>query len=111
MQSAEGKKLVSLSPRAIEKVKEILNKKTSPEMKRLNGLRVFAAKGCCSNQYGMALEDQAKSGDIEWNEDGISIYVDAQSAALLKGSRIDFVETAQGSGFKIDNPRADSSSC
>ena len=84
MQSSEANKIVFLSPRAIEKVKEILNNRTSPEVKKPNGLRVFATQGCCSNQYGMTLENQVKSGDIQWNESGISVYVDGKSAALLK---------------------------
>src|SRR5579863_2638245 len=65
--------------------------------------------GCSGYQYGMVLEKEAKSDDLSWSEGGINVYVDAQSAKLLQGASIDFVETVQGSGFKIDNPNAVSS--
>ncbi len=75
-----------------------------------NGLRIFVAPGGCSGyQYGMVLESDAKSDDISWSEGGINVYMDAQSAKLMEGAEIDFVETVQGSGFKINNPNAVSS--
>lgn len=101
MQTTE--KVVTLSPLAIERVKEFIQKDDS----EANGLRIFVAQGGCSGyQYGMVLERNAKSDDISWTESGINVYVDNQSARLLQGANIDFVETVQGAGFKIDNPNA-----
>ena len=100
-------RVVTLSPLAIERVKAFIakDKKTNS-----NGLRVFVMAGGCSGyQYGMVLENERKSDDITWSENGINVYVDRQSAQLLQGASIDFVETVQGSGFKIDNPNAVSS--
>jgi iron-sulfur cluster assembly protein len=57
----------------------------------------------------MILEKNAKSDDLSWSEDGINVYIDNQSAKLVQGANIDFVETVQGSGFKIENPNAVSS--
>ena len=100
-------KIVTLSPLAIERVKEFI---TKDKKANANGLRVFVMPGGCSGyQYGMVLENAAKSDDLSWSESGINIYVDMQSAKMLQGSHIDFVETVQGSGFKIDNPNAVSS--
>ncbi len=100
-------KVVTLSPLAIERVKYFIAKDTKI---KADGLRVFVMPGGCSGyQYGMVLENEAKGDDITWTESGIKVYVDNQSARLLQGSSIDFVETVQGSGFKIDNPNAVSS--
>lgn len=100
-------KVVTLSPFAIERVKSFIAKDTKIKP---NGLRVFVMPGGCSGyQYGMVLENEAKNDDITWLESGIKVYIDSQSARLLQGSSIDFVETVQGSGFKIDNPNAVSS--
>ncbi|HZW57136.1 MAG TPA: iron-sulfur cluster assembly accessory protein [Nitrososphaerales archaeon] len=99
-------RVVKLSPLAIERVKEFMAK----DKNKANGLRIFVAQGGCSGyQYGMVLENTVKSDDISWTESGINVYIDNQSARLLQGSNIDFVETVQGSGFKIDNPNAVSS--
>ena len=99
-------KVVNLSPLAIQRVKEFISK----DKTKANGLRIFVAQGGCSGyQYGMVLEDTAKSDDLTWTENGINVYIDNQSAKLIQGSQIDFVETVQGAGFKIDNPNAVSS--
>jgi iron-sulfur cluster assembly protein len=100
-------KIVTLSPLAIERVKSFIAK---DQKINANGLRIFVMPGGCSGyQYGMVLENEAKRDDISWSESGIKVYVDAQSAKLLEGASIDFVETVQGSGFKIENPNAVSS--
>ena len=100
-------RVVTITPLAIQRVKDFIAKDKSM---KADGLRVFVMAGGCSGyQYGMVLEDEAKSDDISWSESGIKVYVDKQSANLIQGSQIDFVETVQGSGFKIDNPNAVSS--
>ncbi len=99
-------KLVTLSPLAIERVKQFIDKDNSGA----DGLRVFVmAGGCSGHQYGMVLEKDAKSDDFTFEDGGVKVYIDNQSAKLLLGSNIDFVESVQGSGFKINNPNAVSS--
>lgn len=101
MQTTE--RILTMTPLAIERVKEFMAKDDS----QANGLRIFVMQGGCSGyQYGMVLEKNAKSDDLSWSENGINVYVDNQSAKLLQGANIDFVDTVQGSGFKIDNPNA-----
>jgi iron-sulfur cluster assembly accessory protein len=105
MQSST-QKIVTLSPLAIDRVKEFMAK----DKDQANGLRIFVAPGGCSGyQYGMVLERNARSDDICWTEGGINVYMDTQSAKLMEGANIDFVETVQGAGFKINNPNAVSS--
>lgn len=43
-------------------------------------------------------------GDIVAESLGVRVNLDPQSASRAAGIRIDYVETAQGGGFKIDNP-------
>ncbi|MGI0090167.1 MAG: HesB/IscA family protein [Nitrososphaerales archaeon] len=104
MQTTE--RIVAITPLALERVKEFLAKDND----HADGLRIFVMAGGCSGyQYGMVLERNAKSDDISWAESGVNVYIDNQSAKLLQGAKIDFVETVQGAGFKIDNPNAVSS--
>ena len=37
---------------------------------------------------------------------GVKVYVDGQSIALLQGSSIDYVDTLMGAGFTVNNPNA-----
>ena len=48
------------------------------------------------------------SGDNDFKVEtgGITLFIDRLSAGRANGSTIDFVETPEGSGIKIDNPNA-----
>jgi iron-sulfur cluster assembly protein len=75
------------------------------------GLRISVAGGGCSGmQYGMALEEAAKSDDVVVEIGSLKVFVDPYSAPLLKGVTVDFLDSMEGSGFKFDNPNA-SASC
>jgi iron-sulfur cluster assembly accessory protein len=70
------------------------------------GLRISAGAGCCSGpQYGMELASEPAEGDWVGEFGGIKVLVDSDSAALLEGVSIDYIETLQQSGFTITSPR------
>jgi iron-sulfur cluster assembly accessory protein len=95
--------VLTLSELASRKLTEILASQEQPAY----GLRVHAMPGCCSGpSYGMSLATGAAPGDWEGMFGGVKVVVDPESAALLAGAQIDFVETPQGSGFTIHNPSA-----
>ena len=58
------------------------------------------------SSYGMSLASEVGAGDWIGEFGGVKVLVDAESAPVLKGVRIDFVESLQGSGFSIENPNA-----
>ncbi|MBI3940651.1 MAG: iron-sulfur cluster insertion protein ErpA [Acidobacteria bacterium] len=98
--------MLSLTPTAVSKVKEIL----AQQAEGYEGLRVQVVGGGCSGfQYSMAFEHQSNGGDSVLDLDGLKIFVDPQSLTYLDGTEIDYVETLQGSGFKFNNPNAKSS--
>jgi iron-sulfur cluster assembly protein len=47
-----------------------------------------------------------EAGDWVGEFGGVKVLVDPESAKVLNGVRIDFVESLQGSGFAIQNPNA-----
>lgn len=95
--------MLQLTDRAIAKVKELL----ASEQKEGYGLRVLVQGGGCSGfQYGLTWENEQKDNDNVIDFDGLKVYVDAMSGMYMDGVKIDYVDTLQGSGFKIDNPNA-----
>ena len=73
-------------------------------------LRVAIEGGGCSGfQYGLGFDHGAQEGDLEFEQEGVKVVVDPFSAPYLKGATVDYLETIQESGFKIDNPNAVSS--
>ena len=97
---------VVVSESAASKISEIASK----EGKKDFGLRIAVVGGGCSGyQYGMAFEKEAQADDEVLTVNGLKIFVDPMSSMYLKGASIEYVESLQGAGFKIENPNAKSS--
>jgi iron-sulfur cluster assembly accessory protein len=95
--------MIQMTDKAVGKVKELL----SAEDKAGFGLRVAIHGGGCSGfQYGLTFENAEKPNDQILEFDGLKVYVDAMSGMYLDGVKIDYVDSLDGSGFKIDNPNA-----
>ena len=91
-----------ITNKAALKIKEVLKEK--------KGLRVEVIPGGCSGyMYNIATEDKINNDDKVIEEDNIKIIIDKESFELLKGSKLDYVDSLQGAGFKIHNPNAKSS--
>jgi iron-sulfur cluster assembly protein len=73
-----------------------------------HGVRVFVAGGGCSGMsYGMQIADEpASSEDLVFDDAGVKVIVDMGSHQYLDGASIDFDDSLQGGGFKINNPNA-----
>jgi iron-sulfur cluster assembly accessory protein len=94
---------LSLTDAAAKKLQELTREETNPEI----GLRVYVYSGGCSGyRYGMMLEDAPTPDDKILVEQGIRVYVDANSVSLLSGSQIDYIDTLMGAGFTVNNPNA-----
>ncbi len=99
--------LITLTPVAAQKVRELLAEE--PDGDSLV-LRVAIQGGGCSGfQYGLGFDSSSVEGDLELELEGVSVVVDPFSAPYLQGATIDFLNTIQESGFKIENPNAVSS--
>ena len=94
--------LVSLTPAAAAKVRSLMEQESD-----VNVLRVAIEGGGCSGfQYGLGFDRGAAEGDHEYEVEGVRVVVDPFSAPYLRGATVDYLETIQESGFKIDNPNA-----
>jgi iron-sulfur cluster assembly protein len=104
---ADNPGVVSLTPVAAAKVKELMAEE--PDAESLV-LRVAIQGGGCSGfQYGLGFDSGPAEGDLELSFEGVRVVVDPYSAPYLRGATIDFLNGLQESGFKIDNPNAVSS--
>lgn len=75
--------------------------------KPLTGLKIAVNSGGCSGlQYAMGLVDGAGDGDLTVECGPVNVYVAPDSAEILAGTVIDYVESLEGSGFTFDNPNA-----
>ena len=99
--------IVTITDKAAEKARNILTERGIEN----GALRVFVVSGGCSGyQYGMAIARSREDDDITIEASGVTLLVDAESAPLLDGAEVDYVEDLMKSGFTIFNPNA-SRSC
>ena len=99
--------MLDVTDLAAEKAKSLLVEKGFAD----GALRVFVVGGGCSGyQYGMALATEAEDGDMVIEKAGVRFLVDDESAPLLTGSRVDYIDDVMKQGFSITNPNA-SHSC
>ena len=72
-------------------------------------LRVFVQGGGCSGlQYGFEFDEQVQDGDTCVENQGVQLLIDPMSVQYLKGTLVDYVETAYAAGFSFSNPQAKS---
>jgi len=95
--------MLTVTDIATQKLNEIISQQEEPVV----GLRVHVFPGGCSGwSYGMSLAKETEEGDWVGEFGGVKVLVDPQSAQLLDGAQIDFLDTLQASGFTISNPNA-----
>src|SRR5687767_491403 len=99
----ESGSIVTVTDKAAEKAKAILADRGVEN----GALRVFVVSGGCSGySYGMAIARSREEDDIAIEASGITLLVDAESAPLLEGAEVDYVDDLMKSGFTIFNPNA-----
>lgn len=95
--------MIQLTVSAIAHLQSLLQSKNAGSG---TGLRLQIEKGGCAGmQYAMKL-DEPQAGDEVIAEGGVSVLVDSESAPFLRGCTLDYVESLNDSGFKIENPNA-----
>lgn len=72
-----------------------------------HGLRIAVRGGGCSGfEYALDFENEERENDWVYEQNGLTIYVDAVSARYLEGTTVDYVMGMAGAGFKFINPQA-----
>jgi iron-sulfur cluster assembly accessory protein len=98
--------MISLTPSAASALQSAISTSAS----QVKALRIAVETGGCSGyKYLMGLVAEGGPNDLVEATQGITVYVDPGSAALLNGTTIDFVVGLEGSGFAFNNPQAQSS--
>ena len=94
---------VEITEAAVAKVKELMKKQGIDDF----NLRIEVKPGGCAGySYDFSLDDEVKGNDIIIQKNEMKVTIDPASAEALKGAVIDYVETLNRSGFKVDNPNA-----
>jgi iron-sulfur cluster assembly accessory protein len=94
--------MITLTSGAIAKIKSILAERNEDA-----GLRISVVGGGCSGfQYQMTLDKKTHADDRIMEMEGLKVFVDTRSLLYLEGTKVDYVEDPNGSGFSFDNPNS-----
>ena len=82
MATEQSQKLITITPKAAEKIKEFM----AEETEKPQYLRVYVQGGGCSGlSYGMGFEKEAEEDDLTIEENGVKVLVDSMSQDHLQG--------------------------
>jgi iron-sulfur cluster assembly accessory protein len=108
----EMQPLIVLTPVAKEKLQQVM------EAEKSNGsflrIDVMEGGGCaCSGgyRYSLSLEERPGTSDLVEDVGGLKVMVNKGAAEIVRGSKIDYYETLQRTGFKIENPNIHAEAC
>jgi iron-sulfur cluster assembly protein len=94
--------MITFTDKGAEKVHEFLSSQSTDL--GTAGLRVGVRGGGCSGfQYALAFDSQ-RDGDHIFEDHGLRLLVDGPSLPYVRGAVVDYVESLQGAGFKVENP-------
>lgn len=92
---------ITVTPAAIERVRELLNKRGKPSV----GIRIgIRSKGCSGLSYTIEYADERGVGDESIEQDGVTVLIDPKASLFIFGTEMDFVEEKLQSGFVFRNP-------
>ena len=96
---------VVFTDNAISKFLELRSK----EEKQDYNLRLQVIPGGCAGfRYDFSFDKDINKNDSIIEKNNLKIAIDQESLNFVKGSKIDYMETLQETGFKISNPNAQS---
>lgn len=96
--------MITATENAIEHLQQLLEANgTSPDEQ---GLRIWIERGGCAGSQYMMKVAEPEAGDAIVEEGGVRFFVAESSQESLRGSRIDYEDSLNDAGFKIDNPNA-----
>ena len=104
--------MVLFTPLARQKLGEVLAEENATDS--YLKIEVYQGGGCaCSGgyRYALSLEKAPGESDIVEDLDGLKVVAAKSDAEMLRGSKIDFIESLQKTGFKIENPNVHVEAC
>jgi iron-sulfur cluster insertion protein len=90
-----------------EAAAKVLKKVIRRDVGKAKGIRLtLIPSGCAELQFKFDLAHEANEGETTIEASGVPIFVNQSVTALIKGTRIDYVEKLEGGNFIFQNPNA-----
>lgn len=71
------------------------------------GLRLgVTTTGCSGYAYKISYADETLEGDLVFESQGVTVYVDVGAIEYIDGTQVDFVKQGLNETFKFSNPQS-----
>jgi len=90
---------MSLTPRAVNQLKELLNQ-PSPKLIKVG----VKNRGCSGLAYNLEFVEKPGAFDEEVEQDGVKVLIDSKALFSIIGSEMDWVEDKLNQRFVFKNP-------
>jgi iron-sulfur cluster assembly protein len=94
-----------MTERAAAQVKSFLAKRPELPPLRLRVVRTHCMGGR-GHAYDLRVAEDRAEEDVQTESRGVKFLLDPESARLVRGIELDFVEAELSSGFALNNPNA-----
>jgi len=74
-------------------------------------MRPADARAAAATAMACSWQKNPRGNDVVEEVDSFKIVTDKTNADILRGSKIDFIDTMQKQGFKIENPNVQGQGC
>lgn len=92
--------MITLTDKAATKVKRTLERRGKGI-----GIRIgVKTTGCSGLAYVLEYVDNPSPEDVQYNSNGVSIYVDPKSLVYVTGLQMDWIRQGLNEGFDFKNP-------
>ncbi len=95
--------MVTISDLAKQKIRALIEEEENENLALRIAIRGRGPNGF-NYDLGFVEDSDKQADDTVVDADGFKVYIDKDSASNLQGATLDFVDGADESGFKIDNP-------
>ena len=96
--------MIAMTDAATSKVADLITAEGEDGL----ALRVAVMPGGCSGfSYEMFFDSEIAADDLTESYGDVKLVCDESSAQMLQGATLDYTETIQETGFKINNPNAE----
>ncbi|HZR45562.1 MAG TPA: NifU family protein [Candidatus Manganitrophaceae bacterium] len=99
--------MIQITEMAKKRIKALMLNQEEQHDKKIEGLRLVV-KGMIPNvEYSLAFVEAGKKepSDTSVEVEGIQVFMEAKHASFLEDVKIDFINSLERSGFKVDNPK------
>ncbi|MBM7646077.1 iron-sulfur cluster assembly protein [Scopulibacillus daqui] len=94
---------ITVTDAAMHRIKEMRKEEGNESLFLRLGVK---GGGCTGLTYGMGFDNELKDDDQSFENKGLKIVIDSESAPLLRDVTIDYKQNMMGGGFIINNPNA-----